>query len=126
MSYGADLPRLIHRAAVAIRQCEARKKKMSPYTKSQLTIIRMILAIAVWISLIPFVYAPPLAVAFYGAVLALAMGSFTLLRHVIARRHRDVADITGHHRHIQMTNLVAAALFAASAPLAFEIGRAHV
>ena len=92
---------------------------MGPYSKSQLKIIRTILTVVVWISLIPLVHATPLAVAFYGAVLALAMGSFTLLRHVIARQHGDTPDPTGHHRHIQITNTVAAALFAVSVPLAF-------
>jgi hypothetical protein len=47
---------------------------MSPYSKFQLNIILTILAIAVWAFLIPFVHATSLGVAFYGAVLALAMG----------------------------------------------------
>lgn len=89
------------------------------YTRTQLTIVRTILAIAVWISLVPFVHATPLAVSFYGGVLALAMGSFTLLRHVIARHRRDDEERSEHHRRVQLTNLVLTALYAAAVPLAF-------
>ncbi len=92
---------------------------MGPYGKSQLRIVRTILAIAVWASLIPFVHATPLAVAFYGAVLALAMGIFTLVRRVIARPRRDDAELTGHHRRVQITNVISTVLYAASVPLAF-------
>lgn len=92
---------------------------MSPYSKSQLKIVRTILALVVWASLIPFVHATPLAVAFYGAVLALAMGIFTLVRRVILRPRREDADLAGHHRRVHITNVISTALYAASVPLAF-------
>lgn len=91
---------------------------MAPYSKSPLRVIRTILAIVVWISVVPVVHATPLAVTFYGGVAALAMGSFTLVHRVLARR-RDGGQLTAHHRRIQIANLVSTILYAASVPLAF-------
>ena len=91
---------------------------MATYSRSKLRIVRTGLAIAVWTSLVPLAHATPLAVSFYGAVLALAMGLFTVVRHVIAR-YRHEADPTGHHHRVQLTILVATALYAVSVPIAF-------
>jgi uncharacterized membrane protein len=79
-----------------------------------------------WMSLVPFVTAymgnnhrDPRAVALYGAVLFMCGSAFGILRAAIASHHRDNQDMVRYHRHTQAKNLVSAALYAASVPLAF-------
>lgn len=79
-----------------------------------------------WMSLIPVATAylgehptAPLAVAAYGAVLTLAVTSFTWIRHVVAQQHLRDRELTHHHQRIQRKNLFSNLLYAASVPLAF-------
>ena len=91
---------------------------MASYSRSQLIVVRSLLAVVVWISLVPLAHATSLAVAFYGAVLAVAMGVFSVIRYLLAR-YRHEADPTGHHRRVQLTVVIATALYAVSVPVAF-------
>ncbi len=79
-----------------------------------------------WMSLVPFVTAymgnnhrDPRAVALYGLVLFMCGGAFAILRSAISTHHRDNPEMSAYHRRTQRKNLMSAALYAASVPLAF-------
>jgi uncharacterized membrane protein len=79
-----------------------------------------------WLSLIPLATAylgqsgaAPVAVAAYGAVLALSTGSFTFLQHLIMQQHEHKGDLARHGRRVKLKSLVGVTLYTASVPLAF-------
>jgi uncharacterized membrane protein len=79
-----------------------------------------------WLSLIPLATAylgqsaaAPVAVAAYGAVLALSTGSFTFLQHLVMQQHEHKGDLAHHGRRIKLKSLVGVTLYTASVPLAF-------
>jgi uncharacterized membrane protein len=79
-----------------------------------------------WLSLIPLATAylgqsgaAPVAVAAYGAVLALSTASFTYLQHLIMQQHEHKGDLAQHGRHVKLKSLVGVSLYSASVPLAF-------
>lgn len=79
-----------------------------------------------WMSLIPFVTAylgqnhtAPLAVALYGAVLALAAAAFTWLRHLVNRHHQDDEEMDYYNRRMLRKSAFSTALYASSIPLAY-------
>jgi uncharacterized membrane protein len=79
-----------------------------------------------WMSLIPFVTGflgehpfLPTAVALYGLVLCVCALSFLLLRLHIQNVTKNPAAIEAHHLRVLRKTIIAAALYAASVPLAF-------
>jgi uncharacterized membrane protein len=79
-----------------------------------------------WTSLIPLVTrflgdhpTLPLAVALYGLVLGANLLSFAALRLYIVRMTETGAALDAHHTRILRRNLIGAALYWASVPLAF-------
>jgi uncharacterized membrane protein len=83
-------------------------------------------ALLFWLSLIPLATsylgesrAAPVAVAAYGAVLALSTGSFTFLQHLIMQQHKHEGDLARHGRRVKLKNVIGVSLYTASVPLAF-------
>jgi len=79
-----------------------------------------------WMSLVPFVTAfmgnnhkEARAVASYGVVLFFCAISFIALRSAISVHHRGNLELAAYNQHSQRKNLFSAALYAASAVLAF-------
>jgi uncharacterized membrane protein len=79
-----------------------------------------------WMSLVPFVtdylgknYHEPLAVALYGLDLVLCSSAFYLLRIVLVQQDRHDSALAEYHMSIQRKNLLSAALYFASVPLAY-------
>jgi TMEM175 potassium channel family protein len=83
-------------------------------------------ALLFWLSLIPLATsylgesrAAPVAVAAYGAVLALSTGSFTFLQHLIMQQRKHEGDLARHGRRVKLKNVIGVSLYTASVPLAF-------
>ena len=79
-----------------------------------------------WMSLVPFVtdflgknHREPMAVALYGLDLGMCGTSFYILRTELARQERDNVNLMEYHLGIQRKNLLSAALYFLSAPLAY-------
>jgi uncharacterized membrane protein len=79
-----------------------------------------------WMSLVPFVtdylgknYHEPLAMALYGLDLVLCSSAFYLLRIVLVQQDRHDSALAQYHMSIQRKNLLSAALYLASVPLAY-------
>jgi uncharacterized membrane protein len=79
-----------------------------------------------WMSLVPFVtdylgknHREPMAVALYGLDLVLCSSAFYLLRIILVRQDRQDQALADYHGSIQRKNTLAAALYLASAPLAY-------
>jgi len=79
-----------------------------------------------WMSLVPFVtdflgknYRQPMAVALYGVDLALCGSSFFLLRAELARQASADTNLVEYHAAMQRKNLISAALYFLSVPLAY-------
>ena len=79
-----------------------------------------------WMSLVPFVtdflgknYRQPMAVALYGLDLFLCSCAFILLRTELIRQESGNAEMIDYHNSIQRKNALSAALYCASAPLAY-------
>jgi uncharacterized membrane protein len=79
-----------------------------------------------WMSLVPLVTSflgqhpfAPLAVALYGAVMAASVLALLLLRLHIQAVTKSRAVVEAHHARVLRKNIIGAALYAASVPLAF-------
>ncbi len=79
-----------------------------------------------WMSLVPFVtdylgknYREPLAVALYGLDLVLCSSAFYLLRIILIQQDRHDSALAEYHASIQRKNLLSAALYLSSVPLAY-------
>ena len=79
-----------------------------------------------WMSLVPFVTDylgknphEPLAVALYGLDLTLCSSAFIVLRMVLIRQDRHDPAMAEYHASVQRKNLLSAALYLLSAPLAY-------
>jgi len=77
-------------------------------------------------SLVPFVtdylgknYREPLAVALYGLDLVLCSSAFYLLRIILIQQDRHDSALAEYHASIQRKNLLSAALYLSSVPLAY-------
>jgi uncharacterized membrane protein len=77
-------------------------------------------------SLVPFVtsymgnnHTAALPVAVYGAVMTCTSIAFSLLRGAVNRHHKFDAVLAAYNLHMQLKNLLSAALYASSLPLAF-------
>jgi uncharacterized membrane protein len=83
-------------------------------------------ALLFWMSLIPWATAymgqtnaAPLAVAAYGALMAISAFSFGLLRVAIAAQHRTEKDVSERHKKLHLKDSFGILLYALSVPLAF-------
>jgi uncharacterized membrane protein len=79
-----------------------------------------------WMSLVPFVtdylgknHREPLAIALYGLDLTLCSSAFIVLREVLIRQNQHNPAMAEYHTSIQRKNMVSAALYLISAPLAY-------
>jgi uncharacterized membrane protein len=79
-----------------------------------------------WMSLVPLVTEylgnnprVPLAVALYGLDLVMCASGFYLLRSELVRQHRHDTALAEHHAAVQRKNVISAALYLLSIPLAY-------
>jgi uncharacterized membrane protein len=79
-----------------------------------------------WLSLVPFTtgfmgenHLAPLPVALYGFVLCCSGVAFDLLRRAIALQHVADVELSAVHRRSNRTNMITAALYLLSVPLAW-------